>query len=296
MRLPEYLDSTTLDELIGAWLAEDVGTGDVTTLATIPDGCSASAQFVVKETGVIAGVEVATRVFRHVDPSLDVTWSTADGSNVSVGAIAGTVTGNAAAIMVAERLALNVMQRMSGIASATARMVAATGSTGCRILDTRKTVPGLRLLDKWAVLLGGGHNHRVGLYDMILIKDNHIDASGGMDHAISNAIRYRAQHNPQLQIEVETRSLDEVKQALRFDGVDRILLDNMVRVSVDEIDTSLLAEAVALVNGRTRTEASGNVTEATVSAIARTGVDFISSGALTHSVRALDISLRVVIQ
>ena len=296
MPLPKYIDRGDLDLLIAAWLAEDVGSGDVTTNATIPAGCTAEARFLVKEDGVIAGIDVASRVFQRVDASLDVSFTGKDGDSVSADTIIGSVSGNAASIMVAERLALNVMQRMSGIATATSRMVRAAGASGCTILDTRKTAPGLRFLDKWAVLLGGGQNHRVGLFDMILIKDNHVDASGGMANAIRSALSYRAKHNPDLKIEVETRTLDEVREVLSFDGVDRVLLDNMVTVSDGVVDTTRLAEAVSLVDGRVETEASGNVTEATVSAIAKTGVDFISSGALTHSVRALDISLRVVIQ
>lgn len=295
MPLPDYIDPGDLDLLIAAWLAEDVGSGDVTTEATIPAGCMAEAHFVVKEEGIIAGIDVASRVFHRVDTSLNVSFSARDGESVRAGTTVGSVRGNAASIMVAERLALNVMQRMSGVASATARMVGAVGQSGCHILDTRKTAPGLRFLDKWAVLLGGGQNHRVGLFDMILIKDNHVDASGGMANAVRSALSYRAKHNPDLKIEVETRTLDEVREVLGFNGIDRILLDNMVTVSDGVVDTSRLAEAVTLVDGRVETEASGNVTEATVSAIAKTGVDFISSGALTHSVRALDISLRVVI-
>ena len=244
---------------------------------------------------MLAGLAVAERVFAALDPQVAVTWDAADGDAVEAGARFGTVEGPARAILTGERLALNLMQRMSGIATATRRYVEAAGAA--TILDTRKTAPGLRAFDKWAVRLGGGRNHRTGLYDMILVKDNHIAAAGGLSAAVEAAQAYRAAHDERLQIEVETRTLDEVDALLEIGGVDRVLLDNMVRLHDDGfVDTSTLEEAVRRIGGRIETEASGNVTLATVAAIAATGVDFISSGALTHSVQALDISLKIALR
>ena len=285
-------DLSVVDALIDRALAEDVGGGDVTTLATIPADRRATATFLAKEDGVLAGLAVAERVFAVLSPEIVIRWDAADGDAVAAGTRFGTVDGPARAILVGERLALNLMQRMSGIATATRAMAEAAGDA--TILDTRKTAPGLRAFDKWAVRLGGGTNHRVGLYDMFLIKDNHIAAAGGIRAAIDAARRYRTEHAPDLAIEIETRTLAEVDEVLAVGGVDRVLLDNMVEVGDDGlVDVTMLAEAVRRVGGTFETEASGNVTLATVPAIAATGVDFISSGALTHSVRALDISLKI---
>jgi len=291
-RLPPYLTLDALEALIDRALDEDVGTGDVTTRATVAPETQAQAHFLAKEDGVLAGLLVADRVFAAVDETLETAWTKADGDTIAGGVSFGTVRGRARGILTAERLALNLLQRMSGIATVTRRMVEAALPHAARILDTRKTAPGLRLLDKWAVRLGGGENHRLGLYDMILIKDNHIAAVGGVRAAIEAAQRYR--QNGDLSIEIETRTLDEVQAVLETDGVEMILLDNMVTVQPDgAIDTSLLQEAVALVDGRMATEASGNVTLATVPAIAATGVTYISCGALTHSVKAMDLSLKI---
>ncbi len=292
---PEYLSEADLNAVIARALSEDLGDGDVTTLATIHEETRATARFLCKKEGILAGCTVAEHVFAAADDALRVAWSAADGDAVAAGMILGTVTGPARGLLIAERTALNLMQRMSGIATATHRMVAAAKPHAARILDTRKTAPGLRLLDKWAVLLGGGVNHRIGLFDRILIKDNHITASGGIREAVLAARRFREESGRDgLEIEVEARTLDEVRAVLDTGGVDYILLDNMVRRLPDGIvDTSMLREAVALVGGCIATEASGNVTLATVPAIAATGVDFISSGALTHSVIALDISLKI---
>jgi len=279
--------------LIARALAEDVGHGDVTTLATIAVGKQAKAQFLAKADGTLAGLAVAERVFEAVDDDLDVSWTVSDGDAVTSGTVFGEVRGPARSILTAERLALNLMQRMSGIATASHRMVEAAHPA--TILDTRKTAPGLRLLDKWAVLLGGAANHRAGLYDMILIKDNHIAAAGGIEAAVHDAQAYLRENNLHLAIEIETRTLDEVNEVLRVGGVDRIMLDNMARKTKDGLDTSMLAEAVRRVGDRFETEASGNVTLETVPPIAATGVDFISSGALTHSAEALDISLKVAL-
>lgn len=292
--LPDAV-AADLDRLIAHALAEDVGPGDVTTEATIPPETQATARFLLKEDGVVAGLAVAERVFAAVGPDLTVTWSAADGDRLAAGTIFGTVEGAARAILVGERLALNLMQRMGGIATAAAQM--AEAAQPATVLDTRKTAPGLRALDKWAVRLGGADNHRVGLFDMVLVKDNHIAAAGGVRPAIEAVDAYRRARDLDVPVEVEARTLDEVDAVLAAvasgSRVDRVLLDNMARRTDRGLDVSMLQEAVGRVGGRVQTEASGNVTLETVGAIAATGVDFISSGALTHSVRALDVSLKI---
>ena len=284
-----------LDALIDRALAEDVGAGDVTTEATIPEGTRATARFLLKEDGVVAGLAVAERVFAAVDPDLDVSWTAADGDALVAGTVFGTVAGRARSILTAERLALNLMQRMGGIATAAAEM--ARAARPATVLDTRKTAPGLRALDKWAVRLGGAANHRVGLYDMVLVKDNHVAAAGGVGPAVEAVGAHARRTGRDVPVEVEARTMDEVDAVLEAVAggarVDRVLLDNMVDRTASGLDTSRLSAAVARVGGRVETEASGNVTLETVGAIAATGVDFISSGALTHSVRALDVSLKV---
>lgn len=289
------MDSTLLAADIRRWLEEDLGGGDVTTNATIPLGSTATGDFRVKQDGVIAGLEVANLVFAILDESVRVNFVVQDGATVSAGTVIGSISGPAHPILSGERLALNVMQRMSGIATATSRFAASARPFGTRILDTRKTAPGLRTLDKAAVLLGGGVNHRAGLHDMILIKDNHIAASGSIDEAIRRAVAYRQANGLQIEVEVEVRTFDELEATLRHTGVDRILLDNMVKVTDGVVDTTMLRRAVEIVGGRIPTEASGNITDQTVAAVAATGVDFISSGALTHSVKALDISLSIAL-
>lgn len=292
--LPAYLSETALQDIISAAFSEDLRDGDVTTLATIPRSTQAQAAFLAKESGVISGCTVVDRVFRTLDDHLSVTWQKFDGDWVDKGMIFGEVSGPAHAILSAERIALNLMQRMSGIATATKRMVDAAKPHSARILDTRKTAPGLRLLDKWAVLTGGGHNHRIGLFDMIMIKDNHIAAAGGIRQAIKAAQTYRASCAKPLRIEVETSTLEEVDEVLAVGGIDVIMLDNMAVLETDgSLNISMLSAAVQRIGKRYETEASGNVTEATVGAIAASGVDAISSGALTHSVKALDISLKI---
>lgn len=294
--LPPYLSDDTLNRILEAALDEDVGPGDVTTEATIPNGIHAEARIVAKESGIVAGLEAAARVFHLVSDTTALRWAQEDGTAVSAGDVVGTLTGSAAALLTAERLALNLLQRMSGIATATHRMVQAARPHRAEILDTRKTAPGLRLLDKWAVRLGGGTNHRIGLYDLILIKDNHIAAAGGIDAVLDAALAYRTAHASGLAIELETRTLNEVRAACEHGGADILLLDNMVTRNEDgTVDASRLETAVRIVDGRARTEASGNVTRDTVAAIAATGVDAISSGALTHSVTALDLSMRMTL-
>lgn len=273
-----------LDAIIERALTEDVGDGDVTTLCTIPEGAMTHGEFIAKATGVVAGLEVAARVFKCVDERVTFTAHVADGQVVQPKTLIATVNGPARALLIAERTALNFLQRMSGIATATRRYVEAIQSTRAVILDTRKTVPGLRLLDKWAVKLGGGQNHRIGLYDMVLIKDNHIAAVGGITEAVRRVRESDNRHRP---IEVEVKNLVELQEALALKP-DRILLDNM---SLDE-----MREAVNQTGGsvpRVPLEASGGVTLESVTAIAETGVDYISVGALTHSVKALDISLEI---
>lgn len=295
--LPDTV-TEALPDLLERALQEDVGEGDVTSLATLPPEAQAKGDFLAKEDGVLAGLAVAEHVFRRVDPEVKVTWKASDGESVHAGAKFGNVEGTARAILTSERLALNLLQRMSGIATATRAMVEKAGDA--QILDTRKTAPGLRALDKWAVSLGGGANHRMGLYDQVLIKDNHIAACGGVREALEATADYQERAGTDLPVEVEARTLDEVDSVLRAKEdtirVDTILLDNMVQRTDDTIDTSMLHEAVQRIGDQLRTEASGNVSLDTVEAIVQTGVNAISSGALTHSVRALDLSLKLSIR
>jgi nicotinate-nucleotide pyrophosphorylase (carboxylating) len=265
-----------LDEDLGD---DPVGRGDVTTLCTIPEDATLTGRFIAKADGVIAGLEVARLTFALLAERVQVEFSIHDGDSVTKGQVFGTVSGPTRALLIGERTALNFLQRMSGIATMTHQFVEAVKPHKAVILDTRKTAPGLRLLDKWAVKLGGGQNHRIGLFDMVLIKNNHITAVGSITAAINRVRECDDHHRP---IEVEVRTLDELHEALALQP-DRILLDNM---SLDQ-----MREAVQIAAGRVSLEASGNVTLETVNAIAATGVDFISSGALTHSVKALDISL-----
>jgi nicotinate-nucleotide pyrophosphorylase (carboxylating) len=269
-----------LNTIIHNALAEDIGPGDVTTLNTIPATAQVQGYFLAKADGVIAGLRVAERVFCHLDTQVEFRILTGDGERVERGEEIAMVRGNGRAILTGERTALNLMQRMSGIATQTRRFVDAVAGTKAVILDTRKTVPGLRVLDKWAVRLGGGQNHRFGLYDMAMIKDNHIAAVGQLSVAVER-IRASGANVP---IEVEVDDLVQLREALSL-PIDRILLDNM--------SLSEMREAVAITAGRIPLEASGNVSLETVAAIALTGVDFISSGSLTHSVAALDISLEL---
>lgn len=265
--------------IVSRALAEDIGEGDVTTLCTVPLEASLEGQFMAKEAGVVAGLAVAQLTFALVDERVQFTPCVRDGDYVEPGQVLATVRGPGRALLSGERVALNFLQRMSGIASLTRRFVEAVQGTGAVILDTRKTVPGLRPLDKWAVRLGGGGNHRFGLYDMVLIKENHIAAVGSISETVARVRAGDAQKRP---IEVEVRTLTELKEALTL-NVDRILLDNM---SLEE-----MRQAVQLARGRTPLEASGNMSLGRVAEVAATGVDYISVGALTHSVKALDISL-----
>ena len=290
-----------------AALAEDTGAlGDVTALATVGPEVEATAEFLAKADGVLAGTRVVERVCASVDGAVACSWRKADGDAVRRGETLGSLRGPARSVLLAERTALNFLQRMSGIATATARMVAAAEGTGARILETRKTAPGLRAVDKWAVRIGGGTNHRLGLYDMLLIKDNHVAAAGGVTAALDAALAYLAAQGLELEIEVETRTLDEVDEVVAFlaarpaaaGRLTRIMLDNMVAPAEGGggYDVGALEAALARLRGSgLKTEASGNVNLESVGLIARTGVDFISAGALTHSVEALDISLNIVV-
>ncbi|MEX0983351.1 MAG: carboxylating nicotinate-nucleotide diphosphorylase [Bacteroidales bacterium] len=273
------------EELIDLWFREDIGEGDHTTLSTIPSGANGSASLLVKEGGIVAGVAMAELIFRKSDPGLKITVNLPDGTAILPGDIVLTAEGNVRSILQSERLVLNVMQRMSGIATETSKYVKALEGTGTRVLDTRKTTPGFRLMEKEAVRLGGGVNHRTGLYDMILIKDNHIDFAGGIVQAIERAVQYRAEKQLDLQIEVEARSLEDVEKVLGCNRkVDRILLDNFT------LDST--RQAVKIIDGRIETESSGGITFKTLRAYAECGVDYISAGALTHQIKSLDLSLK----
>lgn len=275
----------TLDELIRHALAEDLGDGDHTSLSTIPAGHQSLATVRAKSPGIIAGVEAALRVVQSVDPAVQSTVLEADGNKVVAGTSIIQFTGPTRSLLQAERLLLNIMQRMSGIATMTRSFVDAVEGTSSTILDTRKTTPNLRLLEKWAVRLGGGQNHRFGLFDMILIKDNHVDAAGGIIPALQRAQDYLIRLGRTLPIEIETRNLDEVRQALEFGKLNRIMLDNF--------PLEQLREAIGLIGKRVETEASGGITLSTVRQVAETGVDFISVGALTHSYYSMDISMKI---
>ena len=288
--------------VIDAALQEDAGdAGDITTESTIHPNVTATATFMAKAHGTVAGIYVATAVFARVDSSVNLQWKIVDGSVVQPGDILGVARGNARSILIAERVALNFMQRMSGIATFTASMVSLVSGTGATILDTRKTVPGLRLLDKWAVAIGGGKNHRMGLYDMFMIKDNHIAAAGGIAAALEAVEEYMRLKGINKPLEIETRSLEELQSVLQIldsnpnSCITRIMLDNMTkRNKTGSLDVSLLQQAIEMIGERAvETEASGNVMLDTVAAIARTGVQFISCGALTHSVKSMDISLNI---
>jgi nicotinate-nucleotide pyrophosphorylase (carboxylating) len=280
------LDKQLIHQFISNALAEDVGDGDHTSLATIPGNTTGKARLLVKDTGILAGVELAVEIFKQVDNSLKVNLFLHDGASIKPKDIVFEVEGDVKSILTAERLVLNCMQRMSGIATKTHEIVELLKGTGAKVLDTRKTTPGLRYLEKWAVKIGGGVNHRFGLYDMILIKDNHVDYSGGIKQAIDNTHQYLQQKNKKLAIEIEVRNLDELEQVLQTGGIDRILLDNF---NFDD-----LREAVKRIGGRFATEASGGITIDNIRQYAECGVDYISVGALTHSVKSLDLSLKAV--
>jgi nicotinate-nucleotide pyrophosphorylase (carboxylating) len=273
-----------LDEFIRKSLQEDIGDGDHSTLACIPSEALGKAQLLVKESGVLAGVEVSKRIYELVDPSLRLTFNKKDGDPIQVGDIVFEVIGSSRNILSTERLVLNCMQRMSGIATQTAQVLKVIEGCSTRILDTRKTTPGMRFLEKWAVKIGGGENHRFGLYDMIMLKDNHIDYAGGIKMAIEKTQAYLKQTGKKLKIEIEVRSMSELDEVLENGGVDRIMLDNFT--------PEMLKGALAKIPATYETEASGGITLENIRPYAETGVQFISIGALTHSVKSLDLSLK----
>ena len=272
------------DRLIDLAFAEDIGDGDHTTLCCIPETAMGKSHLLIKEEGILAGVEVAKKVFNRFDPTMQVEVLIGDGAHVKVGDVAIVVTGKTRSLLQTERLMLNIMQRMSGIATMTNRYVERLKGTNTRILDTRKTTPGLRMLEKQAVKIGGGVNHRIGLFDMILLKDNHVDFAGGITNAIDRCHAYLQEKGLDLKIEIEVRNFDELNQVLTHGGVNRIMLDNF--------SVSDTKKAVDIIAGRYETESSGGITYDTIRDYAEQGVDFISVGALTHSVKGLDMSFK----
>lgn len=275
-----------IEELLKIWFAEDIGDGDHTTLCSIPENACGKSRLIVKDTGVIAGVEIARKIFDFFDKELKMSVFINDGEEVKPNDIAFEVEGKIRSLLQTERLMLNVMQRMSGIATVTRKYVKLLEGTGANVLDTRKTTPGLRYLEKEAVKIGGGMNHRIGLFDMILLKDNHVDFAGGIPQAIERAKNYLKEQKKSLKIEIEVRNFDEIGKVLEIGGVDRIMLDNF-----SVADTK---KAVEMINRRFEIESSGGITFDTIRAYAECGVDFISVGALTHSVKSLDMSFKAV--
>lgn len=273
-----------IDDLLNLAFAEDLGDGDHTTLSTIPADAMGRSRLIIKEDGILAGVDIAEKVLHKVDPSIKMELFIKDGAEVKKGDIAFTAEGPVRSLLIAERTMLNIMQRMSGVATMTRKYQDELKGLHTRVLDTRKTTPGMRILEKQGVKLGGGTNHRIGLFDMILIKDNHIDFAGGIEKAIQRAQDYCMANNKDLKIEVEVRSLDDIRRVLAHGGVDRIMFDNFT--------PELTKEAVALVDGKVETESSGGITLENLRAYGEAGVDFISVGALTHSVKGLDMSFK----
>lgn len=273
-----------ITSLIDLALLEDLGDGDHSSMAAIPEGTQGESRIIFKENGILAGMELAQVILKRVDPTLEMTLFHNDGDWVSTGTIIATVTGNVHSLLRAERVLLNFMQRLSGVATTTHKAVALLQGSKTRLLDTRKTTPGQRLLEKWAVKIGGGENHRIGLFDMIMLKDNHIDSAGGITAAVHRTVEYLKRTGRDLKIEVETRNLEEVQEALDTQAVDRIMLDNF--------SPELCAKAVELIQGRTETEASGGIHLDNLQKYASSGVDFISLGLLTHSAKSIDISMK----
>lgn len=283
---PEYLTIKGINAFIAAAIKEDVGSGDHSTLSSIPANAKSRAQLLIKDDGVIAGLEMAQHIFHNLDDSLKIDFNKKDGDKVEFGDVGFVIEGSSRSILTGERLVLNCMQRMSGIATFTDHLVQLIKGSKAQLLDTRKTTPNFRLMEKWAVSIGGGSNHRFGLYDMVMLKDNHIDFAGSIKKAIEATQKYLKKNNLDLKIEIETRNLDEVQQVIEVGGIDIIMLDNMM--------PSVMKEAVAMIGNEYKTEASGGITEITIAEIADTGVDYISVGALTHSTKSLDISLMAI--
>ncbi|MDG1913042.1 MAG: carboxylating nicotinate-nucleotide diphosphorylase [Crocinitomix sp.] len=281
----DFLNQEAILEIVDNALREDLGDGDHTSLSTVPENAQGKARLLVKDDGILAGVELAQTIFHRVDPNLQIEVLIEDGTYVEKGQIAFYATGSSRSILSSERLVLNFMQRMSGIATKTHHLAKIIAHLPTKLLDTRKTTPGIRIMEKWAVNIGGGNNHRFALYDMIMIKDNHVDYAGGIAQAIQRTNAYLTEKGKSLKIEIETRNLEEVKQVLAIGQVDRIMLDNF---TPDQI-----LEAVLIIDrDKYEIEASGGINETSILAYAETGVDFISSGALTHSYQSLDLSLK----
>ncbi len=285
--LPNYLNTQLIDDFIRQALAEDEGIGDHTSLACIPDNSKTTAKLLIKQDGIIAGINLAQKILNYVDHYLIIENCISEGQYGKVGEIAFTVSGATKSLLLAERLMLNCMQRMSGIATYTAFLQNLISHTHAKVLDTRKTTPNFRLFEKWAVKIGGGENHRIGLYDMILIKDNHIKAAGGIKNALNNAFNYleSADFEQDIDVEIEVANLVQLTEVLEIGKIKRIMLDNM---SCED-----MKKAVSIVNHRFHTEASGNISEKNIKEVAETGVDFISLGALTHSYKSLDLSFKI---
>lgn len=274
------------EQLLKLWFAEDIGDGDHSTLSCIPATAVGKSHLIIKENGMLAGVEIARQIFHYFDPELIMTVFINDGTQVKVGDVAFEVEGKIQSLLQTERLMLNVMQRMSGVATNTGRYVKELEGTKTKVLDTRKTTPGLRLLEKEAVKIGGGVNHRIGLYDMIMLKDNHVDFAGGIEKAIYRAKEYLKEKGKNIKIEIEVRNFDELNQVIAVGGVDRIMLDNFTPENT--------RKAVEIIEGRYETESSGGITFEALKDYANCGVDYISVGALTHSVKSLDMSFKAV--
>ena len=281
--IPNYVTLEALDKIILDAIREDLGDGDHSTLAVIPEGKTGKARLLAKENGIIAGLELAEIIYGKFSKEIQIESYFKDGDKIKKEDIIFEVSGNARDILSSERLVLNFMQRMSGIASYTRKLADLIDDLPVKLLDTRKTTPNLRMVEKWAVLIGGGVNHRIGLYDMIMLKDNHIDLAGGIREAVEKTAEYLRSTGKQLKIEIETRNLEEVEEVVNVGHVDIIMLDNM--------SPKDMKKSVELIDGKYKTEASGNVSENTIREIAKCGVDFISVGALTHSIKSLDLSL-----
>lgn len=279
-----YLTDKAVYQFIKDALNEDVGDGDHSSLAAIPKNTNSEAHLLIKEEGIIAGLTLAEKIFTYFDRNLKVSILKKDGDQMYKGEIGLTVEGPARSILTCERLVLNCLQRMSGIATYTHHLAAIIKGTKASLLDTRKTTPNFRIMEKWAVVIGGGTNHRFGLYDMIMLKDNHIDFAGGIEKAITDAKKYLKDNGKQLKIEIETRNLQEVQEVVKTGGVDIIMLDNMM--------PSVMTDAIKIINGAYQTEASGGITEKNIREVAECEVDFISIGALTHGAKSLDMSLK----
>ena len=284
--IDQLISQTELDKFIKNALEEDVRDGDHSSLACIPADANGKAQLIIKDNGILAGISLTEYIFNNIDPAIKFTSFKKDGDDARNGEIAFTVEGKIQTIFMLERLVLNCMQRMSGIATKTHNMVSKINDLSTKLIDTRKTTPGIRFLEKWAVRIGGGHNYRFGLYDMIMLKDNHVDGAGGIQKAIEATHQYLKNKNLDLKITIETRNLDEVNQVLKIGGVDRIMLDNF--------DVPALKQAVQLIDHQFETEASGGITEENLREYAMTGVDYISSSIMTHSVKSLDLSLKLI--